>query len=173
MATPLKLVPLHSFFLCPRPWRTLSDTAIRPSVCPSCPMRAVVLGYRYAGCLQLSHVRSVDPSADGRKSAASRTAIGGGGISSRRPRGDNLYKLCLLYKSLFTENSVATQRQYSTSINTNKIQNTTIKSITSSFSTKLVHLLILLQNWQKPFTVEMYRTKNPDNFSCNLSKHYD
>ena len=30
-----------------------------------------------------------------------------------------------LYKSLFTENSVATQKQYSTSINTNKIQNKT------------------------------------------------
>ena len=37
------------------------------------------------GCLQLSHVRTADQSADGRRSAASRTAIGGG-ISSRRPR---------------------------------------------------------------------------------------
>jgi len=48
----------------------------------------------------------------------------------------------LLYKSLFTENSVATQKQYSTRINTNKIQNTTIKSITSSFFTKLNYLLL-------------------------------
>jgi len=120
-----------------------------PSVCPSCPRRAVSSGYRHAGCLQLSHVRSADPSADGRKSAASRTAIGGGGISSRRPRGNNLYKLCLLYKSLFTENSVATQRQYSTSINTNKIQNTTIKSITSSFFAKLVYLLHLITKLAK------------------------
>ena len=47
------------------------------------------LGYRHAGCLQLSHVWIADPSANGRRSAASRTAIGGG-ISSRRPRGDNL-----------------------------------------------------------------------------------
>ena len=49
-----------------------------------------VLGYRHAGCLQLSHVWIADPSANGRRSAASRTAIGGGGISSHRPRGDNL-----------------------------------------------------------------------------------
>jgi len=66
----------------------LSDTAIRPFVCPS-PRRAAALGYRHAGCLQLSHVRTADPSADGRRSAASETAIGGG-ISSRRTRGDNL-----------------------------------------------------------------------------------
>jgi len=49
--------------------------AIRPSV------RLSVC--KHAGCLQLSHVRTADPSADGLKSAASRTAIGGG-ISSRR-----------------------------------------------------------------------------------------
>ena len=66
----------------------LSDTAIRPFVCPS-PRRAAALGYRHAGCLQLSHVRIADPSADGRRSAASETAIGWG-ISSRRTRGDNL-----------------------------------------------------------------------------------
>jgi len=34
-------------------------------------------------------VRTADPSADGRRSAANRTAIGGG-ISSRLPRGDTL-----------------------------------------------------------------------------------
>ena len=67
----------------------LSDTAIRPSVCPSvpwrsCPRRASALSYRHASCLQLIRVRTADPSADGRRSAASRTAIGGG-ISSRRP----------------------------------------------------------------------------------------
>ena len=52
----------------------LSDTAIRPSVCPS-PRRAAALGHRHAGCLQLSHVRTADLPADGRRSAASRTAI--------------------------------------------------------------------------------------------------
>ena len=36
-------------------------------------------------------VRTADPSADGRGSAASRTAIGGGGASSRRLRGDSLF----------------------------------------------------------------------------------
>ena len=81
---------LQCTLLCP------SDTAIRPSVrlCVprrSCPRRAAALGYRHAGCLQLSHVRTADPSADGRRSAASRTAIAWG-ISSRRPRDDNLFK---------------------------------------------------------------------------------
>jgi len=70
----------------------------RPPVClsvrlsvlgRSCRRRAAGLGYRHVGCLQLSHVRPAGPSADGRGSAAGRTAIGGG-ISSRRPRGDNL-----------------------------------------------------------------------------------
>ena len=56
------------------------------SVCPS-PRRAAALGYRYAGCLQLSHVWTADwtdidlpwvelPSA--------------GGTSSRHPQGNNL-----------------------------------------------------------------------------------
>ena len=60
----------------------------RPSVCLSVCLshRAAALGYRHAGCLQLSHVWTADPSADGRRSAASRTAIGGG-ISSRRCPG--------------------------------------------------------------------------------------
>jgi len=66
----------------PRRSRSLSDTAIRPSVCPS-PRRAAALGYRRAGCLQLSHVRTADPSADGRRSAASRTAISGRGGGNR------------------------------------------------------------------------------------------
>ena len=56
---------------------------------------------------------------------------------------------CFIYKSLFTENSVATQKQYSTSINTNKIQNTTIKSITSSLFTKLNYLLRLITKLAK------------------------
>jgi len=56
----------------------------------SCPRRAAALGYRHAGCLQLSHVRTADPSADGRRSAESRTAIGGGHIVSPPPQGDTL-----------------------------------------------------------------------------------
>ena len=43
--------------LCPPPQGALSDTAIRPSVCPS-PRRTAALGYRHAGCLQISHVRT-------------------------------------------------------------------------------------------------------------------
>ena len=39
-------------------------------------MLRYALGYRHAGCLQLSHVLSADPSADGLRSAASPTAIG-------------------------------------------------------------------------------------------------
>ena len=62
-----------------------------PSVCLSQPyVHSCRIGYGYTGCLQRSYVRTADPSADGRRSAASRTAIGGG-ISSRRPRGDNLF----------------------------------------------------------------------------------
>ena len=58
-----------------------------PSVCLSICLShgAAVLGYRQAGCLQLSHVRTADPSADGRRSAASRTDIGGGHIVSPPP----------------------------------------------------------------------------------------
>ena len=62
----------------------------------SCPKRTAALGYRHAGCLQLSHVRTADPSADERRSAASQTAVGGG-ISSRRPRGDNLCNYCYIF----------------------------------------------------------------------------
>jgi len=63
-----------------------------PSVCLS--HGAAALGYRHAGCLQLRHVRTADLSAGGRRSAASRTAIDGG-MSSHRPRGDNLFSLKL------------------------------------------------------------------------------
>ena len=67
----------YSTLLCPhRRGGALSDTAIRQSICPS-PMRAAALGYRHAGCLYLSQVRTADQSADGRRSVASRTAIGG------------------------------------------------------------------------------------------------
>ena len=56
----------------------------------------------------------------------------------------------ILYKSLFTENSVATQKQYSTSINTNKMQNTTIKSITSTTSSYITISLHLHSDWFLP-----------------------
>ena len=51
----------------------------------SSPRRAAALGYRHVGCLQLSRVRTANPSADGRRSAASRTAIGVGHIVSLPP----------------------------------------------------------------------------------------
>ena len=51
---------------------------------------AAALGYRHAGCLQLSHVRTADASADGHRSAASRSAIGGGILS--RPPGRKLVR---------------------------------------------------------------------------------
>ena len=75
----------------PRRSRSLSDTAIRQSVCPS-PRRTAALGYRRAGCLQLSHVRTADPSADGQIRRES-NCHQRGGQSSRRPRGDNLLVL--------------------------------------------------------------------------------
>ena len=54
-----------------------------PSVCLShC---AAALGHRHAGFLQLSRVRTAGLSADGRGSAASRTAIVGGHIVSSPP----------------------------------------------------------------------------------------
>jgi len=59
---------LWAVLLSPAVGRALSDTAIRPSVCLSvpwlsCPRRAAAVGYRHAGCLHLSHVRTADPSA--------------------------------------------------------------------------------------------------------------
>jgi len=55
-----KVVSTQSPLLCLcRKGGVLSDTAIRPSVCPSC-RRAAALGYRHAGCLQLSHVWTED-----------------------------------------------------------------------------------------------------------------
>ena len=73
-----------------RDTKRYSDPSVCLSVCLS--HSAAAVGYRHTGCLQLSSVRTADPSADGRRSAASQTAIGGG-ISSRRPRGDNLLLL--------------------------------------------------------------------------------
>jgi len=57
------------------------------AICPS-PRCAAAVGYRHAGCLQLSRVQTADPSADRRRSAASRTTIG---VSWRCPRGNNLF----------------------------------------------------------------------------------
>jgi len=65
---------------------TLSDTAIRPSVCPSVCRS---LGYWHVGCLQLAgHQRCADCGASG-------TVIGGVHIVSR-PRGDNLFIVSIL-----------------------------------------------------------------------------
>jgi len=61
------------------------DPSVCPSVCPS-------LGYSTLAACSWPATRDMrisDRSADGRRSAVSRTAIGGG-ISSRRPRGDTL-----------------------------------------------------------------------------------
>jgi len=70
----------------------LSDTAIGPSVCLS--HGAAALGYRHAGCLQLSHRRP--PEICGRRTRL-RTDVDPPlvelAISSRRPRGDNLLGL--------------------------------------------------------------------------------
>jgi len=65
----------------------LSDTAICPSVCPS-------LGYRHAGCLQLAgHQRCADcgPVRGRMQIRRESSCHWWGDISSRRPRGDNLY----------------------------------------------------------------------------------
>jgi len=84
-----------------------------------------------------------------------------------------------LYKSLFTENTVASKKHSSASINTNKAKTTT-KSITvvdtwywsinkmsynQRCSPNLIVYYNFLQNWQKPFTVEMCRNIN---LSCFL-----
>ena len=60
---------------------------------PTAPESSMLIGYRaalscprlYSGSLQLNHVWTADPSADGRRSAASRTAIVGGFIVSLPP----------------------------------------------------------------------------------------
>jgi len=74
----------------------LSDTAIRPSVCLSHGAAAVAIStlaacsLATAGCTR--DVRTADPSADGRRSAASWTAIGDGTYRLAAPRGDNLFR---------------------------------------------------------------------------------
>jgi len=57
-----------------------------PSVVCSSLRRATAVGCRHAGCLQLSHFRTADPSVDGRRSATSRTANGGGAYRLAAPR---------------------------------------------------------------------------------------
>ena len=59
--------------------------------------------YTHAGCLQLSHVRTADPSADGRRSAASRTAIVGGHIVSPSP-GRYVVSMCCESVACYTAN---------------------------------------------------------------------
>ena len=76
----------QSVLLCPRRrGGALTETAIRLSVCPSISWRSCPRLY-HAGCLQPSHVRTADPSADGRRSAASRTGIGGTAYLLAGPR---------------------------------------------------------------------------------------
>jgi len=74
--------------VCPANFRIARSVRLSAQQWLSC------LGYRHAGCLQLSHrrplrdVRTADPSADGRRSAAIFAAVelpSAGGISSRRP----------------------------------------------------------------------------------------
>jgi len=63
----------------------LSDTTNRPSVCA---FVCRSLGYRHTGCLQLADTRdgrAADPSADGRRSAASRNCHRRGHIVSPSP----------------------------------------------------------------------------------------
>jgi len=52
------------------------DPSVCPSVCPS-PRLAAALGYRHAGCLQLSDIQTADLTMDGCRSAVSRSAISG------------------------------------------------------------------------------------------------
>jgi len=97
----------------------LSDTAIRPSVCPRAQLPSAI------GLATASRQRCADC---GRSSAASRTAIaGGGGKSSRRPRGDNwfptatcksgdklVFRVRVSYHSERRSVTISRQRQLST-----------------------------------------------------------
>jgi len=85
----------YMLFLCPRRRGGGIKWYCSPSVCLSvpwcsCHRHAGALGYRHTGCLQLSHVRTADPSADWYRSTASQTDIAGGHISSRHPWDNNL-----------------------------------------------------------------------------------
>jgi len=75
------------YYVPPPPYEGDTKRYSDPSVClPVCLSHsAAAVGYRHIGCLQLSSVRTADPSADGRRSAASQTAIGGGHIVSPPP----------------------------------------------------------------------------------------
>jgi len=75
----------------PRPRRAFWNNAIRPS-----DPRRSFLGYRHAGCLQLSHRRP--PDLDPPRFLA-RTVIGGG-IRSRRPR--ERYLVLVTYLTFLT-----------------------------------------------------------------------
>ena len=89
---------LHTerFIVPPPPWGI--ERYRDPSVCLS--HGAAALGYRHAGCLQLSHRRPAEmcglpeSSEGGRRSAVSRTGVGGGGhIVSPPPRDDNSFSM--------------------------------------------------------------------------------
>jgi len=70
-----------------------------------------VLGYRHAGCLQLSHVWIADPSANGRRSAAIRDAIGGGAYRLAAPGATTCGCSTLILDSRRVESSLTLVRQ--------------------------------------------------------------
>jgi len=77
-------------FLCPH----CREQGFKQYCNPSVP---AAVGYRHAGCLQLSHVRTEDLSADGCRSAASQTA--NVGSISRCRLDDNLLLTVVLWYS--------------------------------------------------------------------------
>jgi len=79
------------------------------------------LGYWHAGCLQLSHMWTADLSVDIRRSATSRTAIGGG-ISSQHPWGDNSCE-SILTMSLIPKGSLLEQSEEDNSLSTSEVTN--------------------------------------------------
>ena len=85
----------------PRRRGALSDAAICPSVCPS-TRRTGAGDYRHAGCLQPSHVRTVDPPVRRRVELPLH-------IVSPSP-GDTLLLTELLQKQTFLNRSVAVHR---------------------------------------------------------------
>ena len=79
---------LYAIEICYYPRRrggALSDPAIRPSVRLSGAAAKAIGTLAACNWPATRDVRTADPSADGRRSGASRTAVGGG-ISCRRPR---------------------------------------------------------------------------------------
>ena len=84
----------------------------------SCRVRAAALDYRHAGCLQLSHVRTADPSADGRRSAVSQTSIGRGIYCLAAPRAISclwtfvaVTRNCRLVRTFINEDNVCEPAQ--------------------------------------------------------------